>query len=117
MNTQFKGYPSEAGWVKRESGPSLSWSSDEPTELEIQQTRELYKLEKKVPQMQELQETGKEDDEEFFITLVGNIIFYLIKSGIGLLIFIILFEYFIGPILMDMIFQHICFGIPGATCS
>ena len=107
----------EADGVKRESGRSPVWSSEEPTELEIQQTRELYGLEKKVPQMQELQELGKEDYEGFFIPLMGNLIIYLIQSGIGLLILFLLFEYLIGPILIDMIFEDACFGLPGADCS
>ena len=107
----------EVGGVKRESGRSPFWSSEEPTELEIQQARELYELEKKVPQMQELQDLGKEDYEGFFIPLMGNLIINLIQSGIGLLILFLLFEYLIGPILIDMIFEDACFGLPGADCS
>ena len=103
--------------MKRESGRSPFWSSDEPTVLEIQQTRELYGLEKKGPQMQELQELGKEDYEGFLIPMMGNLILYLIKTGIGLLILFLLFEYLIGPILIDMIFEDACFGLPGADCS
>ena len=109
--------PQEVGGVKHESGRSPFWSSDEPTELEIQQTRELYGLEKKVPQMQELQELGKEDYEGFFIPMMGNLIFYLFKSGIGFLILFLLFQYLIGPILMDIMFKDACFGFPGADCS
>ena len=110
----------EADGVKRESGRSPFWSSEEPPELEIQQTRELYGLEKKVPQMQELQELGKEDYEGFFIPLMGNLIIYLIQSGIGLLILFLLFiliDLFFGEILIDMIFEDACFGLPGADCS
>ena len=99
--------------MKHESGRSPFWSSDEPTELEIQQTRELYGLEKKGPQMQELQELGKEDYEGFFIPMMGNLIFYLFKSGIG---FLMLFLFF-GEILIDMIFEDACFGFPGEDCS
>ena len=103
--------------MKHESGRSPFWSSDEPTELEIQQTRELYGLEKKGPQMQELQESGKEDYEGFFIPLMGNLIFYLFKSGIGFLILFLFFEYIIGPKLMDIMFKDACFGFPGEDCS
>ena len=105
--------------MKHESGRSPFWSSDEPTELEIQQTRELYGLEKKGPQMQELQELGMDlfEDEGFFIRMMGNLIFYLFKSGIGFLILFLFFEYIIGPILLDIMFKDACFGLPGADCS
>ena len=106
--------------MERESRQPSFWSSEEPTELEIQQTRELYGLEKKVPQIQELQELGKEDYEGFFIPLMGNLIIYLIQSGIGLLILFLLFiliDLFFGEILIDMIFEDACFGLPGADCS
>ena len=103
--------------MKHESGRSPFWSSDEPTELEIQQTRELYGLEKKGPQMQELQELGKEDYEGFFIPMMGNLILYLIKTAIGLLILFLLFEYLIGPILIDIMFSRCWDTLPGADCS
>ena len=106
--------------MKRESGRSPFWLSEEPTELEIQQARELYELEKKVPQMQELQDLGKEDYEGFFIPLMGNLIINLIQRGIGLLVFFLLFiliDLFFGEILIDMIFEDACFGLPGADCS
>jgi len=101
--------------VKHESGRSPFWSSDEPTVLEIQQTRELYGLEKKGPQMQELQELGKEDYEGFFIPMMGNLIYYLFKSGIGFLILFLLFEYLIGPKLMDICLRTLVLDSPEKT--
>ena len=106
--------------MKRESGRSPFWSAEEPTELEIRQTRELYGLEKKVPQMQELQEVGKEDYQGFFGSMMGGFIFYLIKKAVGLLILFLLFiliDLFFGEILIDMIFEDACFGFPGEDCS
>ena len=106
--------------LERGSGQSPFWSAEEPNDLEIRQTRELYELEKKVPQMQELQELGKEDYQGFFGSTMDGFILYLIKKTVGLLIFFLLFaliDLFFGEILIDMIFEDACFGFPGEDCS
>ena len=89
--------------VERESRQPPFWPAEEPTEF--------------VVLVQELPELEKENYEGFFIPMMGNLILYLIKTGIGLLILFLLFEYLIGPILIDMIFEDACFGLPGADCS
>ena len=86
--------------VERESREPPFWPAEEPTEFTF-----------------EVQELEKEDYEGFFIPMMGNLILYLIKTAIGLLILFLLFEYLIGPILIDMIFEDACFGLPGADCS
>ncbi len=105
LSTPNTGYTSaRLVGVERESRRSPFWSAEEPTELEIQQTRELYGLEKKVPQ----------------VPTIGGFIFYLITNALVLLILFLLFI-LIGPIieekLIDMIFEDACFGFPGEDCS
>ena len=117
--------------VERESIRPTFWATEEPTELEIRQVRELHDLEKDKPQMQELQESEKGDyngffgfmiepekeNKGFFGSTIGGFIFYILINVVGLLILFLLFEYLIGPMLMDIAFNDACFGFPGEDCS
>lgn len=86
--------------VERDSKQPLFWSAEEPTEFTF-----------------EVQELEKEDYEGFLIPMMGNLILYLIKTAIGLLILFLLFEYLIGPILIDIMFSRCWDTLPGADCS
>ena len=86
--------------VERESRQPPFWPAEEPTEFTF-----------------EVQELEKEDYEGFFIPMMGNLILYLIKTAIGLLILFLLFEYLIGPILIDIMFSRCWDTLPGADCS
>ena len=89
--------------VERESRQPPFWPAEEPTEF--------------VVLVQELPELEKENYEGFFIPMMGNLILYLIKTAIGLLILFLLFEYLIGPILIDIMFSRCWDTLPGADCS
>ncbi len=90
--------------VEHVSRQPPSESTEEPTELEIQQ-------------VQKPTEPSKKSNGESFILMTGWLILWLIKNAIVLLIMLFLFEYVIEPMLMDFIFSG-CWGtMPGSDCS
>ena len=90
--------------VEHVSRQPPSQSTEEPTELEMQQ-------------VQKPKEPSKKGYGESFILMTGWFILWLIKNAIVLLIILLLFEYFIEPMLMDFMFSSCWETLPGADCS